>query len=395
MADKIFTTIENGGFATNVQFDEANIPSVDEKAALAGTSGTPGAGNKFLTNSDPRVPTTDENAALQGPAGYTPSGTDRFITESYYQDKKDALDWQDSVTWRINYIKSTSGIPTGIPSSNERCWVQPDGNLWEESGGMWMAVTPLNPGDRVCHYIDGTDTTGNSGIYTKDNKIYTITSAGYEEAVPNAGFAALIESEGANGTRYTYNESTSTWVKFDSLSDHNSLSGVAGSSEGYHLSQAQYDGVNNATAVTSTNVVLTQSDRQRVPVRYSFSYRTGLGQSQTRIMQADDDILTYHLLPKAGSIIGITVASSHDCDGGQAEFKPTLDGSPVTATGVHEKLDTTDTNDEYSTVAPGTSGATFSAGQKLGCQGITDASWSTTEPSDQEDVSVDLLVVFD
>ena len=33
----------------------ANIPAAGEKAALAGTSGTPGSGNKYVTDADPRV----------------------------------------------------------------------------------------------------------------------------------------------------------------------------------------------------------------------------------------------------------------------------------------------------------------------------------------------------
>lgn len=38
-----------------VYASEANIPTADQKAALAGTNGTPAAANKFVTNSDPRL----------------------------------------------------------------------------------------------------------------------------------------------------------------------------------------------------------------------------------------------------------------------------------------------------------------------------------------------------
>lgn len=37
-----------------IYIDDPKIPSAEEKAALAGTSGTPGADNKFVTNDDPR-----------------------------------------------------------------------------------------------------------------------------------------------------------------------------------------------------------------------------------------------------------------------------------------------------------------------------------------------------
>lgn len=53
--------------------DDARFPTSDEKAALAGTDGTPGAANKFVTDSDPRlapdagdvgaIPTTEKGAA--------------------------------------------------------------------------------------------------------------------------------------------------------------------------------------------------------------------------------------------------------------------------------------------------------------------------------------------
>lgn len=37
----------------------ANDPSSDQKAALAGTSGTPSGTNKYVTNQDGRLPTYD------------------------------------------------------------------------------------------------------------------------------------------------------------------------------------------------------------------------------------------------------------------------------------------------------------------------------------------------
>ncbi len=40
---------------TSALVDGGNLPSAGEKAALAGTSGTPGTGNKFVTNSDSRL----------------------------------------------------------------------------------------------------------------------------------------------------------------------------------------------------------------------------------------------------------------------------------------------------------------------------------------------------
>jgi len=395
MADKTFVTVQSGGFGSSIKFDEAFLPSTTEKDALVGSSGTPGSGNKFVTDQDARVPTTDENAALAGPGGYTPSASDTYITESYYQDKKDALDWQDSIDHGIDYVKTDAGAPSGTPIAGEKCLNTNEAKLYEESALSWDAGAAVSSGDRFCHFTTGDDDSGDSGNHTKDNKIYEYDGAAFASTTPNAGYAALFEDEGSAGIRRTYNATTTTWVKFDSLSDHNSLSGVLGSAAGYHISSDQYAGINGATAISASNKVITETDRQKVPVKYSFTYRNGLGQSQTRNMFAEGDVALYNLMPKAGSIVGISVVSSDDRSGGEADFKPTIDGVAITAAGLLEKLDAGDVNDEYSTVAPGTANATFVAGKKLGCQGISDASWATDHASNEENIAVDLLVVFD
>lgn len=50
-------------FATH---SNANDPSAGEKAALAGTFGTPGAGNKYVTDTDPRLGSTRRWAFMFG-----------------------------------------------------------------------------------------------------------------------------------------------------------------------------------------------------------------------------------------------------------------------------------------------------------------------------------------
>lgn len=55
--------------------------SDDEKAAVAGTNGTPSSLNKFITNSDNRIPTQNENDALAGSYG-SPSSTNKYMTEN-------------------------------------------------------------------------------------------------------------------------------------------------------------------------------------------------------------------------------------------------------------------------------------------------------------------------
>ncbi|HUM85373.1 MAG TPA: hypothetical protein PLN48_16680, partial [Lachnospiraceae bacterium] len=80
----------NGDKSKLDSIDTALIPSNDEKAALgvlspvvgalAGTSGTPGADNKYVTDADGRLPTEDQKAALAGTSG-TPSAGNKYVTD--------------------------------------------------------------------------------------------------------------------------------------------------------------------------------------------------------------------------------------------------------------------------------------------------------------------------
>lgn len=60
-------TIHESTFDHGLLHSNSHDPSADEKAALAGTDGTPGAANKFVTdidprNSDPRIPISHNHA---------------------------------------------------------------------------------------------------------------------------------------------------------------------------------------------------------------------------------------------------------------------------------------------------------------------------------------------
>lgn len=61
--------------------NDARLPSVTEKAAFVGTSGTPGSGNKFVTDTDGRLPSVAEKAAFVGTSG-TPGSGNKFVTDT-------------------------------------------------------------------------------------------------------------------------------------------------------------------------------------------------------------------------------------------------------------------------------------------------------------------------
>jgi len=70
---------ELGGVGATDHHTNANDPSADQKAALAGTNGAPADGNRYVTNSDGRLPTTDEKAALAGTNG-APGAGNPYVT---------------------------------------------------------------------------------------------------------------------------------------------------------------------------------------------------------------------------------------------------------------------------------------------------------------------------
>jgi hypothetical protein len=63
-----------GARDTAIATATANIPSADEKAALVGTAGTPGSGNKYVTNDDSR--NTNARAPTTHGSDHISTGTD-------------------------------------------------------------------------------------------------------------------------------------------------------------------------------------------------------------------------------------------------------------------------------------------------------------------------------
>lgn len=88
---EIITSGERSGLHSNV-----NDPTADQKAAMAGTNGTPADGNRYVTNSDPRntdarTPTTHTHAAgdvVHGTA-YQVLRTNSGATDAEWGDDED------------------------------------------------------------------------------------------------------------------------------------------------------------------------------------------------------------------------------------------------------------------------------------------------------------------
>lgn len=132
-------------FVTNEDTRLALVPSTGEKAALAGTSGTPGTDNKYVTNADERLPTVNQKEAMMGSYG-SPSGTNRFVTE------EDPIlgTGGESIDPMLHFVKKATGsaIPgrfATLPGTNDIASVENDGYndklyLYRRTGDTWSLV---------------------------------------------------------------------------------------------------------------------------------------------------------------------------------------------------------------------------------------------------------------
>jgi hypothetical protein len=377
--------------APDIAFDHTFIPSSDEKAALGGTAGTPSGTNKFVTNSDTRVPTADQAAALAGAGGYTPNATNLFATANYVQSVLDGLDWQESIGKGVSYYKA--GAPIGTAAAEgELCLDLTNKKLYEFTSGAWDAGSALTSGDRLCHYITGTDTSGDSGTHTPSNKIYRYDGTTITQITPNLGYAALFED---TDERRTYNGAT--WVLFDSGSSHNSLSGLQGGTTGqyYHMTSDEDAALAGAAdALSSTNPVLGKADKSRVPTPIEFVFRGGVGQSQTDVGMYDSGDMFNDGVPqyRSGYIVGMLLKSNSARTAGTLTAEPAINGTDITPAGLDLALNGTDTTVDYANVAEGTSGYSFSTGDRLRPNLTSDGTWATA--SGVEDIKVVMYVVY-
>ena len=188
----------------------SQLPSTGQKAALAGSDGTPSNGNRYLTESDSRVAfslTSDEKDALAGTTG-SPGDGNRFVTETDpakvfapTSAEKDALGGSDGVPSDSNrYVTETdsrmtdSRAPTSHASSHqfggsdEIAVLNPANNSIPRTGG----VSTLDPG----WIPDGGDATA-----IHDNQPGEITAIPEKGAPVQNDWLLIEDSENANNKK--------------------------------------------------------------------------------------------------------------------------------------------------------------------------------------------------
>lgn len=217
--------------ALGASFSGANMPSAGEKAALAGTSGTPGAGNKYVTdadsrNTDARTPTahatshknggSDEVAAAAAAANVIPkAGADGRLAVGFGPLLVDTADrgyffgmtvqapdsagatntftanvqrvWQFVLPFAVTVnqvtfeVIATSGVCGGTCSLNLGLWDAACTTVVAQAGVMTSGGSPdINVAGYKNKAIVGGPVTLNPGIYwlamTTDSTTLTLRS---------------------------------------------------------------------------------------------------------------------------------------------------------------------------------------------------------------------------
>lgn len=394
MANITVVRVANGRKLIDTTFDPANIPSTDEKAALAGTSGSPSGANAYVTNADGRILTTDENDGIgAAPNAITAANpaADKLYVDTQIGAISSGISWKDAVDDNINYVKA--GAPVGTAATNgEKMLDTTNNNLHTFTGGNWDGGTAVSSGDRFIFKDTGTDTSGDSGTHTKDDKIREFNGSTYDETTPVQGDATCVLDEGTSGKKYVY--SGTAWAFLESLQDHNQMSnlqGGNGSDEYYHMIADEDAALNAATTLSATNPPQTLDDRDKMPVKFQFAFFGGFPVSQTDSEMFDSDGVRQNVpMPSAGSIVKMSLYSDEDRTAGTLTAEPSINATKSTSNDLDLVLDGSTVNDDVAEVAPGTTGLTFSSGDEIGVMLTSDGSWANASG----EIKVDIYVVF-
>ena len=314
---------------------------------------------------------------------------DELATKTYVASAIHGMDWQESVQIAVEYVKTTAGAPSGTPASGETCLNTNEAKLYTESALSWDAGAACTDQDRFIHKDTGSDTSGDSGTYTKSDKIYYYNSATFEEFTPSEGSAVYLED---SNDEWLYNGSA--WVKIGATVSHNDLAGKQGgtTAEFYHITADQEAGLDASTAITASNPPLTLSDRALLPVPVKYAYLGGIAISQTDTEAYEvNGVFQRIVMPFAGSIVRTTLQASAARSAGTLTAEPTINGTKAVANDLDLALDGTNAQKHYASVAPNTTNLKFVAGDELGVKLTTDGDWAPTT----SDIEFTMFVVFD
>ncbi|MDI6760923.1 MAG: hypothetical protein QMD05_08850 [Candidatus Brocadiaceae bacterium] len=153
--------------------------------------------------------------------------------------------------------------------------------------------------------------------------------------------------------------------------------------------QIRSDNDTVATSLTRAELELLKGEPHVNASVYTFQ-RTDLasGENFTVVKYGDALNLNEHVVPRAGSLTGISVWASAPRAVGTADFYATIDGT--TAPALKVQLNGTNTTYNYAAVAKDTAGLTVNAGQRVGVKAMTSVGWLPATA----DVGIDLIYEF-
>lgn len=397
MAVQSYFRLLNGRPEPDQTFDAANIPTSDEKAALAGSTGSPASGNEFVTTTDTRIPTQTENDSLVGPVGFTPSASDRFAVKSYVDQEvasvSAGVSWLDAVDHGVQYIKTTTGAPTNIAewTVGERCCVVPDNQIYITNDGTnWTLEATLSNGDSFMHWELGDNIlAGARGLDRTPDDLYRVfNGASFDDTSPTDGDARCLLNQ---NKKVIYNGTG--WVVLESLEQHNEMAGVQGGTAGqfFHITSAEKDALDGAS-LSASNPVLSVGDLDRYGEVHVFSYVGGYPANTTTVISEETGALTNVVALGDGSITKAVISIDGAApSAGTLAVKLQKNGADVTSAVLDLLVDSATTdNHERASTPINTTNLTVAAGDTIGVELTSSATWDQTTA----DITVQVHLVY-
>ncbi len=190
-------TIDDGNIALNAGIKlsklEKTVIAADGSSAFTGNQSF--GGFKIINLGNPSLP---DDAA-------TKSYVDAMITGC-----------EHPIDYVIHYLKDSTGAPSGSAIDHEICLNTEDGEYYKYLSGNWGSPITLINGNRFIFALNGSNTTGTNGIYTKTDKIYEFTGGTVGEYFANYGCVVLIRNSSYNvssDSGWVYDGDKSKWIQ--------------------------------------------------------------------------------------------------------------------------------------------------------------------------------------
>ncbi|MFH1853746.1 MAG: hypothetical protein ABH815_00340, partial [Candidatus Omnitrophota bacterium] len=160
----------------------------------------------------------------------TPATDNHAATKLYVDQNIAGLSWKEAVIDDMQYVKTTSGAPTGSATSGEKCLNTNENKIYAYTTA-WDAGTALSGDDRYIFKQNGSGTTGN-GTYTADNNIYEYNGSSTTGTSASDGDAIFLEDI---DTAFVY--TGSAWTPFSGASSYVWGNGLAHDGNSIYVGQ--------------------------------------------------------------------------------------------------------------------------------------------------------------